>query len=70
MGNILLLPDNSGNELLQFEPYDSVRVPMRQLRNRTGEVLIVYGFPTDTTVLFTTSVESYIAVRNRMLLGY
>jgi len=70
IGNILLLPDNSGNELLQFEPYDSIRVPMRQLRNRTSETLIVYGFPTDSTVLFTTSIESYIALRNRMLLGY
>jgi hypothetical protein len=70
LSNILMLPKVDANEFLQFESSSSVRVPTRILQDRSGQVLLVYGFPMDSIVLVTTSVESYNAIRNRMLIGY
>lgn len=68
--NLFHLPINSGNEARRFEPYASVRNPLRQLRDQNEKVLLLYGFPVDNIALFTTSFESYNAVRSRLLTIY
>lgn len=64
------LPNNSINEKLQFESLDSVRNPMRVLRDSSGTVLMVYGYPSDNIILFTKTIESYTALRDNLLSGY
>lgn len=68
--NILMLPNNSANEFLQFESNSSVRLPARVLKNVDQQIFLVYGFPVDNVVLFTTSIDAYNALRNRILIGY
>ncbi len=66
----LKLVSSKENELLQFENYDSIRLPTRYLRNLNNESLIMYGFPMDNVLLVTTGPDAYEALKNRMLLGY
>ncbi len=70
LGYLLQLPNNVLNEKLQFESLDSIRVPMRVLRDSGGNVLMVYGYPSDNIILFAKTVESYSAIRDNMLSGY
>ncbi len=70
LGYALQLPSSTTNEKLQFESLDSVRVPMRILRDQDGAVLMVYGFPSDNIILFAKTIEAYKALRENILSGY
>ena len=70
LGNILHLENNTENETRNFENFQSVVNPLRELKDKNQNTVLVYGFANDNTVIFTVSKDAFVAIKQRIILGY